>query len=177
MQEHEHPSIERRRTWNAELRERFRNLEERWNELHPPVTFGQALRAGETPSDDDVLPGLSAETLRCFTSYRPNVLVVGAEPQVAQLLHILMQLALPPIVSYRAGDGALPARGAGTLIVRDADRLKREEQAAIFGWLTYAPTRIQVITNTTVPLFPLVIRRRFSDALFYRLNEMCLVAR
>jgi hypothetical protein len=171
------PLMERRRSWNAELRERFRILEERWNELHPPLTFGQALRAGETAADDDVLPGLSAETLRCFTSYRPNVLVVGAEPEVADLLHVLTQLAQPPIVNYRAGDSSLPGRGACTLIVRDADRLKREEQAAIFGWLTYAPGRVQVITNAAVPLFPLVIRRRFSDALFYRLNEMCLVAR
>jgi hypothetical protein len=67
-------------------------------------------------------------------------------------------------------DGAI-----GTLLVSSAERLDADAQDELFGWLVCGTLKTQVITTAAAPLLPLVMRHEFSDALFYRLNQMYFV--
>jgi hypothetical protein len=171
-----HGVTERRHDWNEDLRDRFRQLEERWNRLHPPLAFDD-MQDSSAPVGDDELSALaiSDENLQVLRTHRPNVLLEGAEWKVTRVADLLTRFARTPIVAYGKGclrsfDGAI-----GTLLVSRADRLDDEDQAELFGWLAYGAWRAQVITTATVPLLPLVVRQQFSDALFYRLNQMYLI--
>jgi len=168
---------ERRRSWNAGLRERFRQLEQRWNELHPPVPIHESINSR---ASDPELPwsiGLSSDSLTSLHTHRSNVLLVGPEAHVARVLPAITRLVTPPIESCAAGRLALPTRLVGTLVLRNAHRLSVDEQQELFGWMSAASIDSQVITTATIPLFPLVLRKHFSDALFYRLTEMCLIVK
>jgi hypothetical protein len=175
------PLTERRHSWNAGLREQFKQLEDRWNRLHPPLAFGDSGTDGAAAAaaDGEMLSnfGLSPEMLKLFDVHRPNVLLVGPDSNVLRVLDALTPLVEAPIMSCEAGRLALPQRPVGTLVLHAADHLSGEEQQELFGWMSAAPGRSQVITTASVPLFPLVMRKRFSDALFYRLNEMCVIVR
>src|SRR5690242_19727745 len=157
--------MERRRSWNAGLRERFQRLEERWNRLHPPISL----------SDVAVVASAEFEALTSYGRYRPNVLLTGSPPHVTEILIRLLRSAIAPVDACRAGSLALPNRMVGALVIHDAERLGRDEQERLFGWMSYASGRTQVITTTSLPLFPLVVRNEFSEPLFYRLNEVCFV--
>jgi transcriptional regulator of acetoin/glycerol metabolism len=52
--------------------------------------------------------------------------------------------------------------------------LNREEQSALFRWLDESNQRTQVVSTTAQPLFPLVGRGLFDEALYYRLNVVHL---
>jgi DNA-binding NtrC family response regulator len=74
-----------------------------------------------------------------------------------------------------ASANAWPAGGVGSLIVSDVARLDDAGQRALYEWLNQrAAERIQVLSVTAVPLWPLVARGAFLDALYYRLNVMHL---
>jgi transcriptional regulator of acetoin/glycerol metabolism len=50
--------------------------------------------------------------------------------------------------------------------------LGRHEQAALLEWLD--GERKQVVSTTVDPLFPLIARGLFDEALYYRLNVMLM---
>ena len=58
---------------------------------------------------------------------------------------------------------------AGTLLLRNVAALNRIEQERLRDWLARTSDTQVVATNTT-PVFPLVERGAFLDALYYRLN-------
>ena len=165
---------ERRRSWNADLRVRFKELEDRWNQLHPTISVVD--RAGNTGAALSDF-GLSAETLAVLQAHRPNLLLIGPDSNLERVLHALTPFTAAPTVSCRAGQLSLPHRLIGTLVLRAVEQLTRDEQELMFGWMSGLPIRPQIITTASIPLFPLVIRRQFSDTLFYRLNEMCVIVR
>jgi len=170
-------SIERRHSWNAALRERFRRLESRWNHANPPIAIADASadRRSEDDSHDWMRFGLSEEERRLFESHRPNVLIIGVGPSVDRIVRMLVRTCLPPIARCTACPLILPTSEVGTLMVSNAERLSAVEQQLLFAWLSCTTPRPQVITTAAVPLFPAVVRCTFSEALFYRLNAMCLM--
>ena len=119
---------ERRHNWNAGLRERFRQLEERWNQLHPPLSIDEAGRssAGDPELRGNV--GLLSDRLKSLHTHRSNVLVIGPESHITRVLPVITRLSTPPIESCAAGRLALPDRLVGTLVLRNADRLSVDEQ-------------------------------------------------
>jgi len=48
------------------------------------------------------------------------------------------------------------------------------EQRRLLDWLERCAGRYQVVSTTTSPLLALVEARVFHDALFYRLNVVCV---
>jgi transcriptional regulator of acetoin/glycerol metabolism len=52
--------------------------------------------------------------------------------------------------------------------------LGRREQSALLGWIDDPNARRQVVSTTVDPLFPLVGRGVFDEALYYRLNVILL---
>jgi len=66
----------------------------------------------------------------------------------------------------------LPTDECGALVIRNVSALDRHEQAALLRWLE--GDRKQVVATSVDPLFPLIARKRFDEALYYRLNVMLL---
>ena len=171
--------IDRRHSWNAGLRERFRRLEVRWNRANPSIAIADAPPDGRPPDEVDEWArlGISEEERRLFEQQRPNVLIIGSGPNVQRIVQLLERNCIPPIVRSSACPLTLPTSEVGTLAISDAERLNTVDQQLLFAWLSCAVPRRQVITTAAVPLFPAVIRSTFSEALFYRLNAMCLMLR
>lgn len=61
----------------------------------------------------------------------------------------------------------------GTVIVREVDALDSMQQRHLLGSLE-ASARVQVISIASSPVYPLVQSGKFADALYYRLNVICL---
>jgi DNA-binding NtrC family response regulator len=69
-----------------------------------------------------------------------------------------------------------PPRGdrPATLVVRSISALDHHQQHALFDWLDAPGDRVQVLSTTSEPLYPMVGRGVFLEGLYYRLNVMRL---
>ena len=174
----QHDLLERRHSWNAALRERFRRLESQWNRENPPIAVVDTPDASGSEDDAQAWKrlGLSEGERHVVEHQKPNVLIIGAGPSVERILRLLERTSVPPIVRCSAPPLTLPTE-VGTLVISNADRLSAVDQQLLFAWLSFTTPRRQVITTAAVPLFPAVVRSSFSEALFYRLNAMCLMLR
>ena len=171
-------STERRHSWNAGLRERFRRLESRWNRANPVIPVVAAPSDPGTTAegtDEWMRFGISVEERRTIENQRPNVLIIGSGPSVERLVRLLEQTSFPPRVRCDACPLIIPPVEVGTLVISHAERLSAVDQQLLFAWLSISRPRLQVITTAAVPLFPAVVRSTFSEALFYRLNPVCLM--
>jgi len=57
-------------------------------------------------------------------------------------------------------------------VVADLDGLTQDQQHQLQHWLDTRPRHVQVISVSATPVFALVQRGTFSNALFYRLNTV-----
>ena len=165
------PFVERRRSWNAGLREHFRQLEESWNRTHPPLAVVDVRDDVKTTQQSRYR--LSDE-LTILEKARVNLLLIGLRRKTSLVLRRIEPSLTPPVMLVRAGHLVLPERAAGTLVIHDVDLLTHQEQNALNGWVVSHPEQ-QVIATASGPLFPLVARNRFSDVLFYRLNTLTVI--
>jgi hypothetical protein len=170
----ERPFIERRRSWNAGLREHFRQLEESWNRAHPPlaVDVRDEVKAAQKPHNPS--RWVSEHELKILEATRVNMLLIGLRRRTSIVLRGIEESLAPPVLPVRAGHLVLPERAIGTLVIHDVDHLSRQEQDALNRWVVSHPEQ-QVIATASGPLFPLVARNRFSDVLFYRLNILTVI--
>ena len=165
--------IERRHSWNAGLREHIRKLEQRWSRVHPPLgVVHHAVDADEKAPPPDLSSSDVAEHgLKILETTRANLLLTGEPRAVTLVLRVIEKSLAPPVLPFRAGNLELPEPAIGTMVIHDADHLRRDEQDALNDWVVLHPDT-QVIITTSGPLFPLVVRNQFSDVLFYRLNAL-----
>jgi hypothetical protein len=106
-----------------------------------------------------------------------NLLLIGREGAVQDLLELLTPDLGAPIANWRAGERLTlpePSSRGGTMMLRGVSALKVEEQRRLIAWLDRIMGRVQVVSTSSVPLFPLVQARAFSDTLYYRLNTFCV---
>jgi hypothetical protein len=119
--------------------------------------------------------GISSEDWRVLQRSRPNVLLVGAAADTSRILQVLLPSLPPPVMWCSSRQFTLPASGAGTLILQDAADLSIDAQDTLVRWLQDdAHPSLQVLTTTPVSLLPRVDQGLFRDALYYRLNVMCV---
>ena len=166
----ERPFVERRRSWNAGLREHFRQLEESWNRAHPPLAVVDVRDDVKATQQPHYLP----DELKLLEKARVNLLLIGLRRKTSLFLRRIERSLAPPVMPVRAGHLVLPERAVGTLVIHDVDHLTRQEQDALNGWVVSHPEQ-QVIATASGPLFPLVARNQFSDVLFYRLNTLTVI--
>jgi hypothetical protein len=102
-------------------------------------------------------------------SARANMLIEGSERAIDAFIAGLYPWLLEPVCSLLPGELVLPT-ATGTLILRDVGALALAEQDALLRWMDELPRRVQVISATSNPLFPLVERGMFRAQLYYRLN-------
>lgn len=70
--------------------------------------------------------------------------------------------------------GGPPPTATGTLVIWDVDTLDRTRQEQLLTWIESHAADVQVISVAERPLFPLVLCDEFLDALYYRLNSVCV---
>ena len=100
-----------------------------------------------------------------------NAIFEGPEHATEALLLLLQPYLRTPAICKRAPTPLeLPTDGCGTLVLRNVCALGRHEQAALLRWL--GVERKQVVSTTAHPLFPLIARGLFDEALYYRLNAV-----
>jgi Sigma-54 interaction domain len=109
--------------------------------------------------------------------YGANVLLVGAEPALTELVCSLWSTFDELIMIRRRGDPLqLPSgpEAVGTLIIHGVETLTVEEQIALQDWLVVRNGRTQVVSTASASLMPMVEAGVFSDSLYYRLNVVCI---
>lgn len=106
---------------------------------------------------------------------RPHVLITGTEEATEAAVAALMPHLQPPISCWTP-DVSLPAPNvATTMLIRDVATLSDDQQRELSSWLEQSgPGCAQIVSTTSIPLFPLVEQGVFLDALYYRLNTLLL---
>ena len=105
---------------------------------------------------------------------RPNVLITGTHDALEGIVATLRPYLRQPVYSW-SPDTVLPvAHDTATLLMRDVATLPLAQQHALLSWLDQAAGRVQVVSTTTLELFPLVEQGMFLKTLYYRLNTMRL---
>jgi hypothetical protein len=111
--------------------------------------------------------------LECARITRANVLLVGVERPLADVVSVLVadlhewvtirpewgRLQLPPLSSH-----------IEKVVLRDVDTLTPEGQRSLLEWLDLAKGCTQVISIASAPLLRRVETGGFDAALYYRLN-------
>jgi hypothetical protein len=124
---------------------------------------------------EDRTLGFSSQERVILQTARPNVLLIGGDAEVEEVLRGLDRIIRRPVVCSRASALTLPAKFDGSFVVRDAEALDMSGQQRLLEWLASTEPSPQVITTSLTPLFPLVQRGAFADALYYRLNQVTLI--
>jgi hypothetical protein len=100
-----------------------------------------------------------------------NAIFEGPEHATESLLLRLEPSLRTPTIWKRAPMALeLPNHECRALVLRNLCALDRPEQAALSRWLD--GSRKQVVATTAEPLFPLIARGLFDEALYYRLNTL-----
>jgi hypothetical protein len=120
-------------------------------------------------------PLSAAKDLKMAQTTRTNVLVVGPNPLVRNVLSLVAPDARrDTAVPCQGGRLQLPQVSSRptVLVVYDVDALSAAEQRRLLDWMEAASTRTQVLSTASIPLLPLVEAQAFNDTLYYRLNTI-----
>ena len=126
-------------------------------------------------SETDAVSLPAASDLNIARITRANLLVVGPEPLVRNLLNLVASgTRRDAMVHATTGRLELPASGVrpSTIVVHDVDTLTPSEQQRLLEWLDAATTHSQVISTASTPLLSRVEARTFNETLYYRLNTI-----
>lgn len=124
-------------------------------------------RAQESPDSD----------LDFARAYGANVLLVGAEPTLTELVCSFWSTFDEPIMIRRSADPLqlpLGSEAIGTLIIHGVETLTDREQQDLRDWLVVRNGRTQVVSTASASLLPMVEAGAFNDSLYYRLNVVCI---
>jgi hypothetical protein len=123
---------------------------------------------------DAVLPD---EVLTRLTRQHPNVLVVGPPAFTNAALRQIEPLVQHPIAWWVPDVKRTIPRGAfATLFVGRLDTADTEQQSHLWQWFDTYPGHVQVVSTAVTPLFPMIQTGRFLEALYYRLNHVCVLS-
>jgi hypothetical protein len=110
-----------------------------------------------------------------FQGAHPHVLLVGPGASAKAAIVRLLPYLRAPVVHWHPGAVAEPTQPAkGALVIWDVDTLDRIQQRLLLAWMDSHAADVQVISVGERPVFPLVLREKFLDTLYYRLNMVCL---
>ena len=105
-----------------------------------------------------------------------NLLLVGSTGATRIVMEMLWLELREPILTWRAGQPLdLPTPGrASTLVLHDVNELTQDEQQQVRQWLDQMGSRVRVVSTTKTSLWPQLKSGAFDDALYYRLNTVCV---
>lgn len=149
-------------------------------ELTSPLTAGQStpdrlLERGLRLPEQWRRACAAHDDLRSIGMPRVNMLLIGADDVVWRVLGTQLQLA-SPIVTWQPGEPFnLPMAGAArTVVIREVGKLTETEQVRLLDWLDGAVGRTQVVSTSATSLLPGLEEGAFINALYYRLNTVCV---
>ena len=107
-----------------------------------------------------------------------NGLIVGSLHLTAAAMAGIDKNVRQPVVWW-APDQAhdVPELTAGTLMIRDVDRLDVWQQECLSRWVGLHCPGVQVLGLARAPLFAQVSDGRFSTELYYRMNTVMIEVR
>jgi hypothetical protein len=117
--------------------------------------------------------------LRAVVSQDPhlNVLVQCSDISIASTLLEMAELcARTPWICTLPGGLHLPELDPAPLLIGDVSTLTIPQQIDFYDWMDRFSESVQVVSVTSVPLWPMVESGRFLEGLFYRLNVVSLTA-
>ncbi len=120
------------------------------------------------------LDSITPEDLRVLQHTRANALLIGTAAETNTLVEALLPYFRPPVFRCHAARLTLPAASGGTLILSEVERLTESDQHDLHEWLLDNDGSTRVIATAAPKIFSLVRRKMFRDALYYRLNTVCL---
>jgi hypothetical protein len=123
---------------------------------------------------DAVLP---EEVLTRLTRQHPNILLVGPTAFTDAALKLIEPLVQQPIAWWTPDEErAVPVGAFATLIIGRVDAADGDQQHHLCQWFETHPGRVQVVSTAVTPLFPLIQAGTFLEALYYRLNHVCVMS-
>jgi Sigma-54 interaction domain len=107
---------------------------------------------------------------------RTNLLLIGSPGATRIVMEMLWLELREPILTWRPGQPLdLPTPGrASTLVLHDVNELTQDEQQQVLRWLDQTGSGVRVVSTTRRSLWPQLKSRAFNDALYYRLNTVCV---
>ena len=115
---------------------------------------------------------LPPEKVRALLTIQPNLLLSGPEAITSAVLRSLRPVLRQPVWETDAAALTLPTTPMGAVIVLSAASLSAEDQIRLLQWIHDQQLRVQLVTITAKPLFPLVSRGAFLAPLYYLLNTL-----
>jgi hypothetical protein len=111
------------------------------------------------------------------SEWRPNLLVLSHDVDQEAVARSLQAFCRPPFHICRPPAALpLPQDRRGTLFILNAGAMPLSQQMALYDWLDGGTPQVQVVSITRTSLYPLVEQGEFMEALFYRLNVVCVDA-
>ena len=107
-----------------------------------------------------------------------NGLIIGT-PDLTEAAVARIEKGLRQPVAWWSSDQTndIPEITAGTLVIRDVDRLDARQQECLARWMRVRCPRVQVLALARAPLFALVENGQFSAALYYCMNIVVVEVR
>ena len=107
-----------------------------------------------------------------------NGLVIGSLHLNAGAVAWIDRSLQQPVVWWDPTQTPAPAElTAGTLVIREIDRLEPQQQERLSRWLCRHRPALQVLALARTPLFEQVADGRFSPELYYRMNTVTVEVR
>jgi len=103
----------------------------------------------------------------------PHVLLMGSDARVTAAIAGLRPHLPSPVVHWHPVAVMEPPPASGTLVIWELDALDGLQQELLLLWME-RHADVVVISVARSPVFPLVLAGKFLDALYYRLNMLCL---
>jgi hypothetical protein len=109
---------------------------------------------------------------------RVNALLTGADHLTGAAIARLETSFRQPVVWWAPAVTAdVPPLSAGTLVIRDVDRLELRQQESLATWIGAHSVGVQVLSLSRESLYGRVVDERFSPALYSCINTVMLELR
>jgi hypothetical protein len=135
------------------------------------MSSARRLVTGQFPASGD-----TGQARATVSTHRrtPNLLLIGPDSETRAFLDRQMA-SLPSSIGTCAGaELQLPSEPAQSLVLRDVEQLTRDHQDQLVEWLNGPGFHTRIVATSGAPLYPMVERGEFSDALYYRINIVTL---
>lgn len=135
--------------------------------------MGLSVAFSKAPFPAGHVPSAIEREARMAVGAGVSLLLIGEQTSV--LAAILGCLPQPIVTSLRGEPLALPPSGrGGTLLIPDVDCTTALEQRRLLDWLGASGRGMQVVSTAAASLLPRVEAGDFLEALYYRLNVVCI---
>jgi hypothetical protein len=148
----------------------------RFSSQMPDGAFARRTEAGSPAPSNPSTARHEEWTILCTSSV--NGLIIGAPHLTEAAVAAIDKGVRQPVVWWAADqDLEIPALTAGTLVIRNVDRLDAGQQECLARWMRAHCPRVQVLALAGAPLFAQVEDGRFSAALYYCMNIVVVEVR